>query len=142
MAIPEKQFGPGESGPEKMERPEIEVLRERVEKLETQLRKERPAIPEEKERMVKQEIKEYLQELQQTPATAAPVATRDEVDEIKKFPSNQQVGALISLVFEKGLPEAISVAKNLNNPAIMDEFHDILIDRYYQTLIKKKILKP
>ncbi len=142
MAISEKQFRQGEAGPEKMEQPEIEVLRERVEKLEAQLKKEMPAIPEEKERIVKQEIKEYLQELQQTPTTAAPLAARDEVDEIKKFPSNQQVGALISLVFEKGLPEAIAVAKNLNNPAIMDEFHDILVDRYYQTLIEKKIIQP
>lgn len=123
-----------------MERPEIEVLRERVEKLEVRLEKE--AIPEEKEKMVKQEIKEYLQELQQTPATAAPVATRDEADEIKKFPASQQVGVLISLVFEKGLSEAIAVAKNLNNPAILDEFHDVLVDRYYRTLIEKKIIKP
>lgn len=140
MPVPEKQFGPGEGGPKKMERPEIEVLRERVEKLEVRLEKE--AIPEKKEKMVKQEIKEYLHELQQTPATAAPLATRDEADEIKKFPPSQQVGALISLVFGKGLPEAISVAKNLNNPAILDEFHDVLVDRYYKTLIEKKIIKP
>jgi len=142
MPVPEKQFGPREAGPEKMEQPEIEVLKERVEKLEARLKKEMPSIPEEKEKMVKREIKEYLQELQQTPATAAPVATRDEVDEIKKFPASQQVGSLISLVFEKGLPEAISVARNLNNPAILDEFHDILVDRYYQVLIDKKIIKP
>jgi len=100
------------------------------------------SVPEEKEKVVKQEIKEYLQELQQTPPTAAPLATRDETDEIKKFPASQQVGALVSLVFEKSLNEAIQVAKELNNPAILDEFHDILADRYYKELIEKKIIKP
>jgi len=139
MPVPEKNLGPERAVPER-ERSEIEVLREKVEKLEEQLEKE--GVPEEKEKMVKQEIKTYLQEMQQTPPTAPPIATRDEVKEIKKFPPSQQVGALVSLVFEKGLPEAISVARDLNNPAILDEFHDILADRYYKVLIKKKILKP
>ena len=123
--------------------PEIEALRERVEQLESQLKKEQPPVsPEAEEKAVKQEIKSYLQELQQIPATAAPLATRDEADEIKRFPLSQQIGVLISLVFEKGLEEAISVAKELNNPAILDEFHDILVDRYYKELIEGKIIKP
>lgn len=122
---------------------ELEALKERVEQLESQLRKEQPKVtPEKEEKAVKQEIKSYLRELQQMPSTAAPLAVRDETDEIKKFPPSQQVGALISLVFEKGLEEAISIAKELNNPAILDEFHDILADRYYKELVEKKIIKP
>ena len=122
---------------------EIEALRGRVEQLEAQLKKEQPLIsPEKEEIAVRQEIKSYLRELQQLPPTAAPLATRDEADEIGKFPASQQVGALISLVFEKGLDEAISVARQLNNPAILDEFHDILADRYYKELVEKKIIKP
>ena len=122
--------------------PEIEALRERVEQLESQLKKEQPPVsPEAEEKAVKQEIKSYLQELRQIPATAAPLATRDEADEIKRFPLSQQIGVLISLVFEKGLEEAISVAKELNTPAILDEFHDILADRYYKELVEKKIIK-
>jgi len=139
MAIPEKNLGP-EGIMLGKELPEIEVFKERVEKVEEKLEKEQA--PEEKEKAVKQEIKEYLREMQQTPPTAAPLATRDEADEIKKFPPSQQVGALVSLVFEKGLKEAISIAKDMNNPAILDEFHDILADRYYKELVEKKILKP
>jgi len=141
--MPEEQFSKeaiSDQGAEfKIKQSEIQELKERMERIETQLEKE--TIPEKKEKIVKQEIKSYLQELQQTPPSAPPIATRDEAEEIKKFPSNQQVGALISLVFEKGLREAVSVARNLNNPAILDEFHDILVDRHYQELIKKKILK-
>ncbi|PIR71844.1 MAG: hypothetical protein CO145_00155 [Candidatus Nealsonbacteria bacterium CG_4_9_14_3_um_filter_37_13] len=127
-----------QGGP-KIEQPEVLELRERIEKLEAQL--EREKVPEEKEKMVKQEIKSYLQELQKTPSFAPPPATRDEAEEIAKFESSQQVGALVSLVFEKGLLEAISVANALDNPAILDEFHDTLVDRYYERLIKEGILK-
>ena len=65
----------------------------------------------------------------------------NETDEISKLEPDQQIGALISLVFEKGLNKAISLARSINNPAILDEFHDALIDRYYSELIKEKILK-
>ena len=140
---PEKQFEEPEIEKEAVEQPEgIEELKERVEQLESQLKKEKIPVPEEKERMVKQEIKNYLQEMQETPSFAAPPATRDETEEIEKFPPSQQVGALVSLVFEKGLKEAISVAKALENPALMDEFHDTLVDRYYQELVEKGVLEP
>jgi len=128
--------------PEIIPSPEIEALKERVMQLETRLKKEQPSVsPEKKEEKVKQDIKEYLQGLQQTPSTAAPLATRDEAKEIKKFSASQQVGALVFLVFEKGLDAAVSVAKQLENPAILDEFHDILADRYYKELVEKKIIK-
>ena len=139
--LPEE--GPEKAAPEReipeIERPEIKELKERIEKLESQLKKEKA--PEEKEKIVKEEIRTYLEKYQKMPTFAAPKVVRDEAKEIKKFPTTQQVGTLVSLVFDKGLPQAISVAKALNNPAILDEFHDILVDRYYQILIEKGILK-
>ena len=129
---------PGREAPQK-ESPEIKELKERLEKLETQLEKERG--PEEKEKIVKQEIKGYLRELQQAPSPVLPTAARDEAEEVKKFEPGQQIGALISLVFENGLSQAVSVARDLDNPAILDEFHDALVDLYYQALVEKKILR-
>jgi len=140
---PEKKYQTEKAVPEKevskIESPEIVELKERIEKLETQLKKEKA--PEEREKIVKQEIKTYLRKFQKMPAFAAPKVVRDEAKEIAKFPTTQQVSTLVSLVFDKGLREAISVARALNNPAILDEFHDILVDRYYQILIEKGILK-
>lgn len=119
--------------------PEIRELKERIRRIEGQL-EERKTLRE-KEELIKKEIRNYLQELQKTPDFAPPVATRDEVKEISNLEPSQQVGALISLVFEKGLLRAVSLAQALNNPAILDEFHDILVDRYFQILIEKGIIK-
>lgn len=138
----EQSYSTTETSQEKkslLEQAESKELRERLERLETGAKEE--TLAESKEKIVKQEIKEYLQELQRIPVSAPSVTLRDQADEIKKFPSSQQVGALVSLVFEKGLKQAVSVALNLDNPAVLDEFHDILVDRYYQELIEKKILK-
>lgn len=135
---PMSKIGPEKDIPPR-ELPEIEALKERLEKLEARLEKER--VPKEKEKEVKQEIRTYLRELQQAPSFTPPPATRDEAKEISKFEPSQQVGALVTLVFEKGLPQAISVAQALDNPAILDEFHDILVDRYYEMLLEKGILK-
>lgn len=119
---------------------ELEQLKEKIKKLEAQLEKE--TMPAEKEKIVKQEIKNYFQEITKTPSFSSSTKVRDEAKEIEKFSKPEQIGALISLVFEKGLKYAVGVAKNLNNPAILDEFHDTLVDRYYQILIEKNVIEP
>jgi hypothetical protein len=75
------------------------------------------------------------------PSFAPPSKVRDEAREIEKFSRPEQVGALISLALEKGILYAVSVAKNLKNPAILDEFHDVLVDKYFQILLEKRVIK-
>jgi alanyl-tRNA synthetase len=118
---------------------ELEELKKRIERLEIQLEKEKSK--EEKERLVKEKIREYIYEVQKTPSFAPPSKVRDEAKEIEKFSRPEQVGALISLALEKGILYAVSVAKNLKNPAILDEFHDVLVDKYFQILIEKRVIK-
>ncbi len=88
----------------------------------------------------REKIRNYLSELEKT-TPSTPLASRDEAKEISKFTHSQQVSALIALVFEKGLQQAIAVAKSLDNPAILDEFHDVLVNRHKDELIKKGVIK-
>jgi len=121
---------------------EITELRKRLTELESRARAGEGIVNEaEKKQEVRREIKKYLEEVQRTPSFAAPATTRDEVKEIRKMEPSQQIGALVSLAFEKDLKTAVQVAKDTDNPAILDEFHDTLIDHYYQALIDKDILK-
>ena len=96
----------------------------------------------ENEEGIKTVVKERLRALQKMPTFALPNAKRDEVNEIIQFPVSQQVGALISLVFEQGLEQAVATARALDNPAILDELHDALADQYWKQLVDKDIIKP
>lgn len=120
--------------------PGAKELAQETKGLDMEIREKEQAF--EDEEGVKTIVKERLRALQKMPAFALPRAKRDEVDEIIQFPVSQQVGALISLVFEQGLEQAIATAKALNNPAILDELHDTLVDQYWEQLVDKDIIKP
>lgn len=125
----------------KIESQDILALQERIAKLEAQLQespKEKPGLQPER---VKQEIRDYIHEVGETPSFATDEKLRDEAKEIQKFPSSQQVGALIELVFDKGLGKAMVVARELD-PAILDELHDSLVPACYERLMELGIIKP
>ncbi|MDD5146334.1 MAG: hypothetical protein PHN39_01095, partial [Candidatus Pacebacteria bacterium] len=70
-----------------------------------------------------------------------PVSTRNDADDIKDKSATEQVGALVSLALSSGVSKAIHVAQDLNNPAILDELHDTLIDTYFNQLVQMGIIK-
>lgn len=55
--------------------------------------------------------------------------------------SQNQVDMLCEMAFQKGLDSAIKAAQQLNNPYILDEFHDALVDKFYEKLISEKKIK-
>lgn len=117
----------------------IKELKEKIEKIESQLQKE---TPETREREIKKEIRVSLEKLLTTPTPPKVSPKREEVEEIEKFSKPEQVGALISIALEKGVLVAVNFARSLKNPAILDEFHDTLVDIYYDLLVKKGKIKP
>lgn len=50
----------------------------------------------------------------------------------------KQVKVLCDLAFQKGVDVALKAAQELNNPYVLDEFHDVLVDELYERLIKEK----
>ncbi|MEK9154996.1 MAG: hypothetical protein AAB596_02950 [Patescibacteria group bacterium] len=50
-----------------------------------------------------------------------------------------EVEKLIDSVFHQGLAKAVNEAKN-SNPAILDAFHDALVDKLYDELKKRNLL--
>jgi len=47
-----------------------------------------------------------------------------------------EIEALIQVAFEQGISAAIKIAKAKNDPHLLDDFHDALIDRFYQKLVE------
>lgn len=53
----------------------------------------------------------------------------------------QEIEALVQIAFEQGIAAAIETAKAKNNPHLLDDFHDAVIDRFYQKLVEAGKLK-
>jgi hypothetical protein len=71
-----------------------------------------------------------------TPAPTAPAQSSAQQGLV--LDSQNQVNTLCELAFQKGLEEAIKAAKSLNDPYILDEFHDTLVDKFYRQLVEQK----
>lgn len=83
-------------------------------------------------------IEEVLEKEKVVP-TAVPsaVQVQQQVKELKDLDRQSQVKILCDLAFQKNLNFAIEVARKLDNAYVLDEFHDTLVDKLYQELIKK-----
>ena len=142
------------------------VLEGEISKLEKELVEEKKTLGEEKKVESKEKLKEIYQselkkekieqgELKKTEdfkkekpgtGTAAPQAKTqkqisDDAAKIKKMDQKNQVKALIKLVFAKNIAYAIKVARNLDSPYVLDEFHDTLVDEHYEEMVEKKKIK-
>ena len=53
----------------------------------------------------------------------------------------EKVQELVNLVFNKGLDDGVKEAARSNNPALIDAFHDVLVDELYNVLVERKKLE-
>ena len=54
---------------------------------------------------------------------------------------HQKVQALVNVAFTKSIDEAIKEVKATNNAALIDAFHDLLVDELYNHLLERGKLK-
>jgi len=75
-----------------------------------------------------------------SPTTVAPTNHGDKSYDTPEL--KPQIDSLINLVFERDLDIAVDQAKAQNNPAVLDAFHDALVDKIHDKLIQTGKLKP
>jgi len=116
--------------------------------LEKKLAEKKRELEEKKiERPEKELIKEIIKEKTEilAPPKITPIAPKKTVikkaQALKSEPKERQIKLLIDLAFDKGVIHATEVARNLDSPYILDEFHDTLVDELYNYLIKQGRLK-
>jgi hypothetical protein len=121
---------------------EVEKLKQQLAEAEAKLS---AAKPDAEQKPEQEPISEPMQEGQankeaqngfSAPAAAAPVQTQAQQNQA--IDSQNQVQTLCELAFQKGLEAAIKAAQDLNNPFILDEFHDALVDKFYKQLVEQK----
>jgi len=73
------------------------------------------------------------------PSTAGPTppAATQDAQNLRAYEKNQQLKALVDLAFTKGVTYASDVARQLDSPYLMDEFHDTLVDELHKELVQR-----
>lgn len=114
---------------------ELNFLRERIAKIEQQFEsntKNPESQHEIKKEAIKDEIRNYSQNSPESilqKGVVIPERIRDEIVlELRPEPHDEKMAELISIAMEKGVINAIDVAKKLEDEHINDDFHRFLIE--------------
>lgn len=129
---------------------EIKELERKLEERKRELAGKGEVIPEEKE-ILREALKKHIEEVRPPvlpePA-AAPPAAHKLVDDLQKKADDlkaeekreEQVRALVEIALTRSLGDAVKVAREAT-PYLLDEFHDHLVDDYYEKLVQLRKLK-
>ncbi|MEW5805580.1 MAG: hypothetical protein AB1721_02560 [Patescibacteria group bacterium] len=102
---------------------------------------EGPLTPEKEKEVLKQVIAEKFQAQPQT-QSAQPVQTQPiqtPADDNKNAEEIQEaINSLIEITFNRGLYEGIKQARQTHNAFLIDQYHDELVNRFYQELKAQK----
>jgi hypothetical protein len=119
-----------------------------ITELERRLVEKKRELEEKKEvKHEKELIKEVIKEKAETPGppkVTAPPPKKVVIKKAKQLKGQQkkrQIKLLTDLAFEKGVIHATEVAQKLDDPYILDEFHDTLVDELYNYLVEQGKLK-
>jgi len=66
-----------------------------------------------------------------------PAQVQSDIAKLSGIEKNQQLKNLVDMAFLKGVAHATEVARNLDNPYLLDEFHDTLIDEFHKKLVEE-----
>ena len=66
---------------------------------------------------------------------------QQKADDLREKEHHEQVEALVEIALTKGILEAVRVARHLENSHLLDDFHDMLIDEYYDKLLQSRTIK-
>jgi len=114
---------------------EIEMLKKRIAELEATSNKEKPEI-------IKEVLKEHLEKIPEQflveKQRMAPEELKKESERIAGLRTEEeshqrQILELLQIAQDKGILNAVSVVKQLNNPHLEDDFHAALI-KYFQNV--------
>ncbi len=134
------------------------TIEQEIAQLEKQIADKRVALGQEKMGSELPSEKETLREVigekiqQQVPQyqPLSPTQTRqggakpqtDDIAQSSVLPElKEKIQELINLVFNKSLNEGIKEVSKINNPALTDAFHDVLVDELYNVLLERKKLE-
>lgn len=126
---------PEGGGPSPLEQ-EIATIEQELAQKRELLREQGHELPHDKE-ILHSVVREKIQPT--APSVTPPIATTPPAPLPPEL--HQKVQALVNVAFLKSIDEAIKEAKATNNAALIDAFHDVLVDELYAHLVERGKLK-
>lgn len=124
--------------------PEGEIpsqIEQEIAQIEQQLAEKREVLKRETlHEVVRQKIANAPAPQTATPAPAPSPSTSSPSSAVPPE-LHQKVQALVNVAFTKSIDDAIKEAKATNNAALIDAFHDLLVDELYNHLVERGKLK-
>lgn len=127
------------------------TIEQEIAQLEKQIQEKRANLeqqPEQKESLPDKEVlREVVGEKIQQNAPAyipkpAPQAQTDDSASYLVGEMKEKIQELVNHVFQNSLDQGIKEAVKSNNPALIDAFHDVLVDQLYDALLERKKVDP
>lgn len=74
-----------------------------------------------------------------TKATPTPLVATGKVtaQDLRQLSKEKQLDILVGVAMTQSIPESVSLAQATDNPYILDELHDVLVDKFYSELVKR-----
>ena len=103
-----------------------------------------PELPPEKEifhGMVGEKIQQHIPQYQPRQGGVKPKQDDGRTPSYADPELKDKIQELVNIVFNKGLEQGIKEVSRSNNPALIDAFHDVLVDELYNVLLERKKLE-
>ncbi len=131
-----------------------ENLEQELQNLEQEYSERRTALEQQKEAgqieqlpAEKETLKEVvgkkmeIPELTETEKAQVPVSGPSDIPSYEKPEVKDLVQGWVNTAFEKSIDQAIKDVRATHNPALIDAFHDALVDHLYESMVEKGKLK-
>lgn len=113
-------------------------LRQEISVLEKKLAERKIETGVEIEAEIAKPVEEGKAAKESSESFSAPAPSAQTIQQVNQTTDAQnQVQALCDLAFQKGVDAAIETARSLNNPYVLDEFHDAMMDKFQERLKKE-----
>lgn len=135
-----------------------EILREKKRELEVKGLAQRSLGEVGEKELLKEAVEEHVERAAEMPPAplissapdaqssspttpSQPVQPQPADDPLAGLDHREQIEELAAIAFSKGIVEAVNIARRINDPHLLDEFHDALVDRLYEYLIQEGVIK-
>jgi len=127
---------------------EIKWLEEQLEAKRRALQESGSASAEAADGREREMIKDVIKEAAEPTSNLLPPTSTISDDDaqkaaflLKEKEHEQIIQDLVVMALTKGIASALKVVRALNNPHILDEFHDTLADKFYEKLLQARKIK-